>query len=89
MNAAVYRDHQARTHLVFKEGRKFVHAVALDGHVCTRALPKEAMRYLRPMELKGRPYPIARAARALLRAGKAMGITNTAKVVLKQLKEAA
>lgn len=78
----------AENYLVFKEGRTFIHAVTIDKQVKTIALPKEEGRYFQPLELKGKPYPVDRAARRFLRAGKALGITKKARTVLNSIKEA-
>lgn len=74
--------------LVFKEGRTLLHAVVLDGHVRTVELPKVEQRYFAPLEFRGKPYPIGRAARGFLRAGKTLGITDGAKKVLQTIREA-
>lgn len=73
--------------LVFKEGRVFVHAVTIDKSVKVVALPKVEQRYMRPLELRGKPYPVARACRRLLAAGKSLGITKQARTVLNAIKE--
>jgi hypothetical protein len=78
----------AANYLVFKEGRAFIHAITLDKVVKIVALPKDESRHFKPLEFKGHPYPIHRACRLFLRAGKSLGITAKAKTVLKAMKEA-
>lgn len=79
----------AASYLVFKEGRVFVHAVTIDKSVKTVALPKTEQRYMEQLTLKGKPYPVARACRRFLAAGKTLGISAKARAVLNEIKEAA
>jgi hypothetical protein len=81
----VLRDHNYRTHLVYKTGRTLMHAVVLDGNVRLAHLPLIERRNLIPLEHHGKPYPVARAVRALKRAGRELGITDGARDVLKEI----
>lgn len=75
--------------LVFKEGRTLVHAVTIDKRVRIVTLPKVEQRYMKPLELRGKPYPVARACRRLLSAGKTLGISAKARAVLNEIKKEA
>ena len=68
MNApavARYRDaQQQRVLIVYRTGRKMVHAIELDRPpVRLVRLPLTECRYMTPLEYKGRPYPLTRAVR--------------------------
>lgn len=82
-------DFGAQNYLVFKEGRKLLHAVTMDGQVRLVTMPKEEARYFQPLEHRGKPYPVARACRRYLSAGKTIGITDGAKDALVEIKGAA
>lgn len=88
-DVAVLMNRNSRTHIVFKTGRLYMHAVALDGHVRLVQLPLIERRHLKPVLYKGQPYPLKRAVRKLLAAGKTLGITDGARSALKTLQETA
>jgi hypothetical protein len=52
-------------------------------------LERAEERYLRPLLRRGEPYPLRRALRRFKGAGKTLGITDAAKAVLRELREAA
>jgi len=79
-------DHNGHVLLVVKEGRTFLHAVALfNPPVRLVKLPREARRHLKPAEYHGRPYPLARAVRRFREAGRSLGITKSAAAVLRAI----
>lgn len=82
-------EYGAANYLVFKEGRRFLHAVTIDKQVKIVAVPKEEARYFTTLTYKGKPYPAVRACRLFLRAGKTLGISKRAKLVLNSLKGSA
>ena len=82
----VLRDHNSRTHIAYATGRQYIHAVVLDGSVKLATLPLDARRKLKPLTLKSEPYPLKRAVRALLRAGRTLGISDGARDVLNEMK---
>ena len=84
----VMMDHNSRTHIIIKEGRVYAHAIVLNGSVRKVAIPRSDLRDFRQIEYKGQPYPLRRAVRRLLQAGKSLGITAGARAILKSLKEA-
>lgn len=87
MTPEILRDHNAHALIVFKEGRKWIRALALHAPpVRVVKLPKDARRYLAAMEYHGKPYPMARALRHFRRAGRTFGITASAKAILRSLK---
>ncbi len=80
------RDQNAHALIVVREGRTFLHAVALHWPpVRIVKLPRTERRYLRPLLYKGKPYPIARAVRRFKKAGRALGITKSAADALRAL----
>lgn len=82
-------DHNAHALLVFKEGRTFLHAIALhQPPVRLVKLPRLERRHLRPLEYRGRPYPLTRALRIFRRAGRELGITDGAAAVLRSIDQA-
>ena len=82
----ILRDSNAHTLLVFKEGRTYLHAIALhQPPVRVVKLPRLERRHLRPLEYRGRPYPLARALRLFRRAGRELGITGGAAVALRSI----
>lgn len=78
---------------IVNTGRKFLHAVAIDRGVQMVSIPVDERRRMRPLAYKSQPYPVRRAARRFLEAGKTLGITKSARTVLnavrEQIKEAA
>lgn len=76
-----------RALLVFKIGRQYLHAVTMDPNVRLVQLPLDERRYLQPLLYKGKPYPVRRAVRRFLEAGRALGITDGARDALKELRE--
>ena len=78
----IHLDHGFRLALVCKEGRKFVQLIWIESSgVKLHALPLTSMRHAKPAD-----YPIRRAARKMLEAGRSLGITKKARATLKQLK---
>ena len=70
------------TRLVLKIGRKYAHAIVMGTPVDVLLIDKHIMG-LRPMLLKGLPYPVERAINMMLKAGQTLGITRRAEVLLK------
>ena len=61
----VLRGAGGRTFIAFSGGRKWLQAVAMREPIRVVSLPLE--HGLKPLELKGKPYPVRRAARMYLR----------------------
>lgn len=81
-------DNDSHAALVFKRGRVNLHAVMLHRPpVRIVKIPLGERRYMRPLMFKGKPYPVARAARAFKRAGRELGITKGAAQALAALRE--
>jgi len=83
----IVRDHNAHCLIIVREGHKLIHAIALGQPVRVVKLEKFERRYLTALELKGKPYPLARAIRLFKSAGKEHGITKGARALLNSLKE--
>lgn len=92
MNAAVQvvRDRHAHALLVFSAGRTVLRALALHAPpVRVVRIDKGEQRELTPLTFKGKPYPLARAVRRFSTAGRAFGMTKSARIILKALREQA
>lgn len=86
MNVEILVDQNAHALLVFKEGRTFLHALALHNPpVRVVKLPRHERRQLRPLLYKNKPYPLARAVRRFREAGRSLGITKRAAIVLRAI----
>lgn len=89
MTPEILRDHNAHALIVFKEGRTYLHAIALhQPPVRLVKVPLLERRHLQPLEYRGRPYPIARAVRLFRRAGRELGITDGAVAALREIDQA-
>lgn len=77
----VLRGQGGRTLIAFAAGRKWLKAVAMGEPIALVELPLE--HGLAPLELKGKPYPVRRAARRFLRSE--LDKTDKAKRVLRAL----
>ena len=79
----IHLEEGCRNALVLKTGSKFVQLIWIEsGGVKIHALPLTAMRRATSLD-----YPVRRAARRMLEAGRALGITKKAKQALGQLKK--
>lgn len=87
--AAVYRDPNGHAILLVREGRTKIHAIMIRPPVAIVKFEKGERRYWRPLEYKGKPYPVARALRRFREAGRDLGITKSARTVLRELRESA
>ena len=72
--------------MIVKEGRKFLHGVGIDKTVKVVAVPRELSDRLSPVEYKNKPYPVRRACRRFLEAGRSLGISKGAKALIVSLK---
>lgn len=70
--AALAREARVKLHLVYLEDSGVVH----------RAVDREEARSTKPLELRGRPYPVDRMVRKFRAIGRARGITEAAKAEL-------
>jgi hypothetical protein len=77
----LYRDHNSRVFIVFKEGRKFFHALCLKSGVVVVRFEKKELRHMRPIE----NYPVRLAAKRFRAAGRALGITPAATKALREV----
>jgi hypothetical protein len=85
----ILRDGNAHALLLFREGRVWLHAIALhQPPVRIVRLPRHARGALVPLEYRGRPYPLARALRLFRRAGRDLGITDGAAAALRSIDSA-
>ena len=89
MNAELFRDHNSKAPLLFKRGHKMLHCLMIAPPVRVVKLEKIEELHFTPLVLAGQPYPLRRALRRFKAAGKALGITDAAKEILRTLKEAA
>lgn len=65
-------------------GRKMIQLIPMDSAgIKIVKVPLEQERYMKPMELKGKPYPINRAKKLLRASGRRFGITKSAKLALR------
>lgn len=69
-----------------QKGRVWTQYVSINSYPVRKQKVRTAKlgKLCRPLELRGKPYPLARAARQMLRVGKNMGITKGAKALLKE-----
>jgi hypothetical protein len=86
MNAELFRDPNSKALLLFKRGHKMLHCLMICPPVRVVKLEKIEERHFAPLLHKGNPYPLKRAVRRFVAAGKDLGITNGAKEVLAELK---
>lgn len=78
----VLRGPGGHSFIAFKAGRKWLHAVAMDQPIALVTLPLENNQLV-PLERKGKPYPVPRAARMYLRSE--IEKTDSARRVLREL----
>lgn len=66
-------------------GHKWLHLVHFTdgGHVVSTKVPVAEAKFFRPLTYRGRPYPLARAARTYLRKPKSY-ITKAARAILEE-----
>jgi len=79
---SIHTDQGVRSALVLKTGPKMAHVIWADDRnpgVRINKIPKEWLRYARPIEYKGKPYPLARAKRLFRSMGRSLGITKSAR----------
>jgi hypothetical protein len=72
---------KSRSCIAFAAGRKYLHVVTMGEPIGIDSLPLEAA--LDPAQLKGKPYPVRRAARIYLRSH--IEKTDRAKRILRAL----
>lgn len=80
-----YFDDTGFQHVIVGDpGRKYLPIVRLTGHGLTvEKVRLERQRLIRPATLRGKPYPIARAVRRMLRIGRELGMSKAAERLLK------
>ena len=88
MTAELYRDQHAHALIAFDRGKRLLRALTLSPLVRVRRFQREDERYFTPLLYRGAPYPLRRALRHFKRAGQTLGITKSARIVLRSLKEA-
>lgn len=71
------------TGIVCRVGTKYTHIVTRDGNVDVTRIVNGTVTV--PLLFKGKPYPVARAARILRKAGRHAGITKRAATLLRGL----
>lgn len=79
MQVCKYRtDQGVFTALVGEPGRKLIPVVTIDHPIRVRKVPMTEQKYMVPLE-----YPVKKAVRGFLKAGKALGMTKSARTFLK------
>ena len=79
-----FHDGEREVTAVGYEGRTRLHlAVITDTGVAALDVPRDEARYLRPLTLKGAPYPLDRCVKAMRAVGRRAGITQGAADILK------
>ena len=82
----VLRDGNAHALIVFKQGRRWLRALALHAPpVRVVKLEHTERCHLQPLLYRGQPYPLRRALRHFKQAGRTLGITDSARAVLRAL----
>lgn len=87
----VQTDHGYRTGILITEGRKYASIIWPDASgIRVNRIPwieqgkhRQIKLTLREVELKGKPYPIARAKKSLRAMGRRVGITKQARRALR------
>lgn len=82
MSAQVLVQHGGRSMIVFQRGRKWLHAVAMDTPIAVVKIAADT-RGLTEAQLKGKPYPVKRAARIYLKSQIAK--TDKARATLRRI----
>lgn len=77
-----YHSDEGYREVVYATGRKHLHLVWIDNPVRVRVVPLEEARYITPALLHDKPYPLDRAAKLMLKAGRAKGMTHQAQALL-------
>jgi hypothetical protein len=73
------------TAILLGRGRKYLRLIPIDSAgIKLTNVSFDEERHMVPAEFKGKPYPVKRAARSILKFGKTFGITKTAKAALKE-----
>lgn len=71
-----------------RQGKKWLQVVAIDataeGGLRVWKVPKSDERYMKPLLLNGKPYPMARALKVFRSMAKTHGITKGAKKLLRE-----
>ena len=82
-----HRDDGGHTAILLGAGNKYLQVIVLDGTVqMPGRVPKSEERAMQPLTLRDREYPVKRAAKILLRAGKRFGIHKRALRILRELR---
>ena len=85
MTAELFHDHNSKALILFKRGHSKLHCLMIAPPVRVVKVEKTEERHFTPLTLKGEPYPLRRALRRFKAAGKALGITDAARAVLREL----
>lgn len=65
-------------------GRKLIQIIPMDSSgIKIVKVPLAQERLMKPLELKGKPYPVKRAKKLLRASGRRFGITRSAKQALR------
>jgi hypothetical protein len=85
----IHSDEGSFTAVLGKPGRIYTPYVCLaDYPVRKRRMANgDVAKYASELTLKGKPYPLKRAVRAMLRVGRQYGITGGAKALLKEARK--
>jgi len=68
--------------VVYATGTKLLHIVIIDFPVRVLSVPRSEEKFIHELTLGAAPYPLKRAAKEMLGAGKRKGITHRAKALL-------
>lgn len=86
MSQAVrFHDGERYVAALAREGRSKLHLVVIeDAGVRRLSVPLDEGRYIRPLELRGKPYPVDRMVKKFRAFGRERGITEAAKSELER-----
>ena len=81
-----YRTAEGEKPAIVREGRTLLHVVVLGGglggQLSVQHIPRSEERYMRPLERRGRPYPLGRALRHFGRWARQRGASGEARELL-------
>ena len=71
-----------------KTGRKWLHVLTIDatasGGLKLWKVPLSDVKYMQPLLLKGKPYPMSRALKSFRKMGNSHGISGGAKKLIRE-----
>jgi hypothetical protein len=80
---ARFHDEEGWRCVLAREGRTHLHVTFIsDLGIVHRTEPRDGIRFLQPLMLRGSPYPVSRMVRKFREVGRERGITEAAKAEL-------